>query len=131
MYGTVNELCARLRHDYRPDELITLIIWRKEDVQNVLGEENVSDETAAEIVCYLATWDKDAQHAAGVGAETLRVIADNVRRAAGRHHRAVTIAASDLSILTRAAGQHLDTGSGEDPGPVREAIRRAVCAIKR
>ncbi|WP_168403383.1 DUF1380 family protein [Erwinia amylovora] len=41
MYGNVNELCARLRENYRADELMTLIIWCKEDVQKVIDDEHI------------------------------------------------------------------------------------------
>jgi len=32
MYGTVNQLCARLQQRFKSDELMTLIIWTTEDV---------------------------------------------------------------------------------------------------
>jgi len=50
MYGTVNELCSRLLQRYKSDELMTLIIWTKEDVLAVLDDESVTEETAADIV---------------------------------------------------------------------------------
>lgn len=131
MYGTVNALCTRLQQHYKADELMTLIIWTKEDVQKVLRNEHITEETAAEIVCDLAKWDRDAQHETGVGAETLRAIADGIRYAAGKRNRPVTIAASDLDILAGAVGRYLDMGSEEDSGAIEEAVRRAHHAIKQ
>ncbi len=74
MYGTVSQLYHRLKTEFQGEEKITLIILRKEDVMKVLRDEHLTEETAAEIVCDITTWDRDAQHEAGVGAETVRFI---------------------------------------------------------
>ncbi|WP_210524053.1 DUF1380 family protein [Pantoea ananatis] len=50
MYGTVNEICEQLRLRYKSDELMTLIIWTKEDVRDVLDSAQITDETADEIL---------------------------------------------------------------------------------
>ena len=110
---------------------MTLIIWRKEDVMKVLSEEHITEETAAEIVCDLSTWDRDAQHEAGVGVETLRFIASGVRYAGGRRHRPVTVTAYDLAVLAEAAERLLNTGGDEDPSEIEEALRRAYHAINQ
>ncbi|KDA94303.1 DUF1380 family protein [Pantoea agglomerans] len=44
MYGTVSQLCNRLKAQFEGDQKITLIIWRKEDVMRVMGEEHVTGE---------------------------------------------------------------------------------------
>lgn len=129
MYGTVSQLCHRLKTQFQGEEKITLIIWRKEDVLKVLSEEHITEETAAEIVCDIATWDRDAQHEAGVGAETLSFIASGVRYAAARRNRPVTVSASDLEILAEAAGRLLETGGDDDPRAIEEALSRAWQAI--
>jgi hypothetical protein len=129
MYGTVSQLCNRLKAQFEGDQKITLIIWRKEDVMRVMGEEHVTGETAAEIVCDLATWDRDAQHEAGVGAETLRVLADNICYAAARHNRLVTLSASDVEILVQAAGRQPVAGADGETGAIHDALRRARHAI--
>ncbi|PAW31253.1 hypothetical protein CIL06_23010 [Pantoea vagans] len=129
MYGTVSQLCNRLKAQFEGDQKITLIIWRKEDVMRVMGEEHVTAETAAEIVCDLATWDRDAQHEAGVGAETLRVLADNICYAAARHNRLVTLSASDVEILVQAAGRQPVAGADGETGAIHDALRRARHAI--
>ncbi|MEN4559558.1 DUF1380 family protein [Pantoea agglomerans] len=121
MYGTVSQLCNDLKAQFEGDKKITLIIWRKEDVIRVMGEDHVTAETAAEIVCDLATWDRDAQYEAGVGAETLRVLADNIRYAAGQRSRLVTLSASDLEIL---AHRLRDTGVDRETDAVQEALKR-------
>lgn len=131
MYGTVNELCARLLQRYKSDELMTLIIWTKEDVLAVLDDESVTEETAGEIVCDIATWDRDAQHEAGVGAETLRVLADNIRYAAAQRSRPVTLSAGDLEILVQAAGRLPDAGAGRETDAIQAALRRAYLAINK
>ncbi|ORM75732.1 hypothetical protein HA42_19995 [Pantoea deleyi] len=131
MYGTVSQLCNDLKIQFEGDRKITLIIWRKEDVIRVMGEEHVTAETAAEIVCDLATWDRDAQHEAGVGAETLRVLADNTRYAAGQLSRPVTLSAGDLEILMQAAGRLPDAGSGRQTDAIQAALRRAYLAINQ
>lgn len=129
MYGTVSQLCNRLKAQFQADQKITLIIWRKEDVMRVMGEEHVTAETAAEIVCDLATWDRDAQHEAGVGAETLRVLADNICYAAERRNRLVTLSACDVEILVQAAGRLRYAGVDGEAGAVQGAIRRIYLAI--
>ncbi|WP_210510642.1 DUF1380 family protein [Pantoea ananatis] len=50
MYGTVNEIYEQLRQRYKSDELMTLIIWTKEDVRDVLDNTQITDETADEIL---------------------------------------------------------------------------------
>lgn len=131
MYGTVSQLCNDLKIQFESDKKITLIIWRKEDVMRVMGEDQVTAETAAEIVCDLATWDRDAQHEAGVGAETLRVLADNIRYAAGQRNRPVTLSAGDLEILMQAAGRLPDAGAGRQTDAIQAALRRAYLAINQ
>lgn len=129
MYGTVSQLCNRLKAQFQGEQKITLIIWRKEDVMRVMGEEHVTSETAAEIVCDLATWDRDAQHEAGVGAETLRVLAENICYAAGRHNRLVTLSASDVEILVQAARRLHDTGVDREAGAIHEALKRVYLLL--
>lgn len=129
MYGTVSQLCNRLKAQFQGEQKITLIIWRKEDVMRVMGGEHVMSETAAEIVCDLATWDRDAQHEAGVGAETLRVLADNIRYATGRLNRLVTLSASDVEILEQAASKLRDTGVDGETDAVQEALKRVYLSL--
>ncbi|MEJ1269037.1 hypothetical protein WDV93_25220 [Pantoea ananatis] len=131
MYGTVSQLCHRLKTEFQGDEKITLIIWCKEDVMRVLRDGHITEGTAAEIVCDISTWDRNAQHEAGVGAETLRFIASGVRHAAGRRNRPVTIAASDLAVLAEATERLLNTGGDEDTSETEEALRRAYHAINQ
>ncbi|MGC0793515.1 DUF1380 family protein [Pantoea agglomerans] len=131
MYGTVSQLCNRLKAQFEGDQKITLIIWRKEDVMRVMGEEHVTGETAAEIVCDLATWDRDAKHEAGVGAETLRILADNIRHSAGWRNRPVTLSASDVEILVKAAGRQPVAGAGKETDAIQEALRRAYLAVNQ
>ena len=129
MYGAVSQLCNRLKAQFEDDQKITLIIWRKEDVMRVMGEEHVTGETATEILCDLATWDRDAQHEAGVGAETLRILADNIYYAAGKRNRLVTLSASDVEILVQSASRLHDAGAEGESGAVQEALRRVNLAI--
>lgn len=129
MYGTVSQLCNDLKMQFEAEKKITLIIWRKEDVMRVMGEEHVTSETAAEIVCDLATWDRDAQHEAGVGAETIRVLAHNIHYAAAQRNRLVTLLASDVEILVQAAGRVHDTGADREAGAFKEVLRRVYFAI--
>jgi hypothetical protein len=131
LYGTVSQLCNDLKIQFEGDKKITLIIWRKEDVIRVMGEEHVTAETAAEIVCDLATWDRDAQHEAGVGAETLHELADNIRYAAGQRSRLVTLSAGDLEILMQAAGRLPDAGAGRQTDAIQAALRRAYLAVNQ
>ncbi|WP_273759615.1 DUF1380 family protein [Pantoea ananatis] len=131
MYGTVSQLCHRLKTEFQGEEKITLIIWRKEDVMKVLSDDPITEETAAEIVCDISTWDRDAQHEAGVGAETVRFMASAVRHAAARRHRPVTVTASDLAVLAEATERLLNTGGDEDPSEIEEALRRAYHAINQ
>lgn len=129
MYGTVSQLCNRLKAQFQGEQKITLIIWRKEDVMRVMGGEHVTSETAAEIVCDLATWDRDAQHEAGVGADTLRVLADNIRYAAGRLNRLVTLSASDVEILVQAASKLRDKDVDGETDAVQEALKRVYLSL--
>ncbi|WP_336749891.1 DUF1380 family protein [Pantoea vagans] len=131
MYGTVSQLCNDLKMQFEAEKKITLIIWRKEDVMRVMGGEHVTAETAAEIVCDIATWDRDAQHEAGVGAETLRVLADNIRYAAAQRSRPVTLSAGDVEILVQAAGRLPDAGAGRQTDVIQAALRRAYLAINQ
>lgn len=129
MYGTVSQLCNRLKAEFQGDRKITLIIWRKEDVMRVMGEDHVTAETAAEIVCDLATWDRDAQHEAGVGAETIRVLADNIHYAVAQRTRLVTLSASDVEILVQVADRMLATSGSGDVGAVQKVLKRIYLAI--
>ncbi|MGC0928870.1 DUF1380 family protein [Pantoea agglomerans] len=129
MYGTVSQLCNRLKAQFEDDQKITLIIWRKEDVMRVMGEDHVTAETATEIVCDLATWDRDAQHEAGVGAETIRVLADNIRYAAGQRNRLVTLSTGYLEILVQAAGRKPATSGSGDVGVDQRVLRRIYLSI--
>ncbi|MFV9671362.1 DUF1380 family protein [Pantoea sp. KXB25] len=131
MYGTVSQLCSRLKSQFQGEEKITLIVWRKEDVMKVLSDEHLTEETAAEIVCDLATWDREAQHEAGVGAETLRVLADNIHYAAAQRNRLVTLLASDVEILLQAAGRLPDAGAGRETDALQAALRRACLAMNQ
>lgn len=129
MYGTVSQLCNRLKAEFQGDRKITLIIWREEDVMRVMGEGLVMAETAAEIVCDLASWDRDAQHEAGVGTDTLRVLADNICYAAGRRNRLVTLSVSDVEILVQAAGRLRDKGAYGEKSAVQDALKRICIAL--
>ena len=77
MYGTVNEICEQLRQGYKSDELMTLIIWTKEDVRDVLDSAQITDETANEILQQIDGISD--QHEYGVSLETLQAVLDNIR----------------------------------------------------
>ncbi|WP_313653485.1 hypothetical protein [Pantoea sp.] len=42
MYGTVSQLCNRLKIQFEAHKEITLISWRKEDVMIVMDEAHVT-----------------------------------------------------------------------------------------
>lgn len=100
MYGTVNELCARLLQRYKSDELMTLIIWTKEDVRAVLDDESVTEETAADIVQQIS--GLDAQHDYGVSLETLQAVLEGIREEE-KQARVATVPAAALETAIRVA----------------------------
>jgi hypothetical protein len=100
MYGTVNELCARLLQRYKSDELMTLIIWAQEDVLAVLDDESVAEETAADIV--RQNEGLDAQHKYGVSLETLQAVLENIREEE-EQARLTTVPAAALKTALKAA----------------------------
>lgn len=137
MYGTVNEICARLAQRYRADELMTLIIWTKEDVLAVLDDENVSDNAAGEILCRIAS--VDAQHEYGVSEDTLRAIADMMRDEA-EQAREVTLPAAAAESVVHLAREFMrlhDAQNGAEGAAARlypaqaEALRRVGAALEQ
>lgn len=113
MYGTVNDICEQLRHFYRSDELMTLIIWTKEDVRDVLDDTQLTDETADEILQQI-DGIKD-QHEYGVSLETLQAVLDSIREEE-RQAREATVPAAALEIALRVAWDFMrleDAQSGE------------------
>ncbi|MDF7788436.1 DUF1380 family protein [Pantoea stewartii] len=125
MYGTVNELCARLTDKYSADERMTLIVWTREEVLALLDDENVSAEAADKILCRIAGVDE--QHKYGVCQDTLKAIF----YAAEEHDRLVTVTVSDLAVMAEAVERLLNTGGDDDPRDIEEALRRAYHAINR
>lgn len=113
MYGTVNELCARLRSCFKPDELMTLIIWTKNDVLAVLDDSRITDEIADEILRRIE-W-QDGQHDSGVGLDALQGIAQSLLDEA-EQAREATVPAAALEIALRVAWSFMrleDAQSGE------------------
>lgn len=113
MYGTVNEICEQLRQRYKSDELMTLIIWTKEDVRDVLDSAQITDETADEILQQIDGISD--QHEYGVSLETLQAVLDNIREQE-RQAREVTVPAAALEIALRVAWDFMrleDAQSGE------------------
>ncbi|WP_367144391.1 DUF1380 family protein [Pantoea stewartii] len=113
MYGTVNEICEQLRLRYKSDELMTLIIWTKEDVRDVLDSAQITDETADEILQQID--GLDAQHEYGVSHETLQAVLDSIREEE-RQAREATVPAAALEIALRVAWDFMrleDAQSGE------------------
>lgn len=137
MYGTVNALCARLTEQFRADELMTLIVWTKEDVLAVPDDESVSADAAAEILCRIA--GVDAQHEYGVSQDTLQAIADMMRGEA-EQAREVTLPATAAETVLHLAGEFMrlhNAQSGEDGAAARlypaqaEALRRVGAALEQ
>ncbi|KMV67882.1 hypothetical protein WB66_22635 [bacteria symbiont BFo1 of Frankliniella occidentalis] len=104
MYGTVNTLCARLLQRHNADEMISLIIWTKEDVLAVLDDDSVTEAQAAEILAQIE--GIDGYHEYGVGEETLRAMLENVRESA-RAEREVRVTAGTLERIARLAGEYI------------------------
>ncbi|MGC0946859.1 DUF1380 family protein [Pantoea agglomerans] len=130
MYGTVNALCARLMQRYKSDELMTLIIWTKEDVLAVLDDESVTEETAAEIVQQIS--GLDAQHDYGVSLETLQAVLENIREEE-KQARMATVPAAALETALRVAWDFMrleDAQNGEGASARRfPAETAALCRI--
>ncbi|MEN4564341.1 DUF1380 family protein [Pantoea agglomerans] len=119
MYGTVNELCARLLQRYKSDELMTLIVWTKEDVLAVLDDESVTEETAADIVQQIS--GLDAQHDYGVSLETLQAVLENIREEE-KQARVATVPAAALETAIRVAWDFMrleDAQNGEGASACR------------
>jgi len=103
MYGTVNELAARLLRDYPTHEKLTLIIWSLQDVHDYAEEPALTDAEAGQI---LADIDTLCTHEGGVGGETIRTMAENMREKA-RAMREITIPAHALDQVYRLAAEFL------------------------
>ena len=137
MYGTVNEICEQLRQRYKSDELMTLIIWTKEDVIDVLDDESVSADAADEILCRIAS--VDAQHLYGVSQDTLQAITDMMRDEK-EQAREVTLPATAAETVVNLEWEFMrlhDAQSGEDGAAARlypaqaEALRRVGAALEQ
>ena len=100
MYGTVNALCARLMQHFKSDELMTLIIWTKEDVLAVLDDSRITDEAAEEILRRIE-WQDD-QHDTGVGLDELQSLAQSLLDEA-EQVREATVPAAALETAIRVA----------------------------
>ncbi|WP_273759617.1 DUF1380 family protein [Pantoea ananatis] len=137
MYGTVNEICEQLRLRYRSDELMTLIIWTKEDVRDVLDSAQITDETADEILQQIDGIND--QHEYGVSLETLQAVLDNIREEE-RQAREVTLPATAAETVVQLAWEFMrlhDAQSGEEGAAARlypaqaEALRRVGAALEQ
>ncbi|MEN4931805.1 DUF1380 family protein [Erwinia billingiae] len=80
MYGTVNELAARLLRDYPADEMLTLIIWSREDVRDFVADLMLTEEEAGRILADIDSLHET--HESGVGEVTVRIMAENMREEA-------------------------------------------------
>ncbi|MGE9553635.1 DUF1380 family protein [Erwinia amylovora] len=103
MHGTVNELAARLLREYTADAELTLIIWSLDDVHDYAGEPALTDAEAGQL---LAEIDTLCTHEGGVGEETIRMMAENMREEA-RALREVTVPAHALEQVLRLAAEFL------------------------
>lgn len=133
MYGTVNEICEQLRLRYKSDELMTLIIWTKEDVRDVLDSAQITDETADEILQQIDGISD--QHEYGVSLETLQAVLDNIREEE-RQAREVTVPAAALEIALRVAWDFMrlkdaQSGEGRPRGCIRTKHRRFFMSVPR
>lgn len=129
MYGTVNELCARLMAEYPQDEDIMLIVWTTADVLDVLRHENITEAMAVRI---LAGVDgMEGQHEAGVGLETLQCFREALEEE-DAWQREITVPAAALQKVMALAGEFLrltDTESGE--GAAQRLYREEADALQR
>ncbi|CAX53624.1 Conserved uncharacterized protein (plasmid) [Erwinia billingiae Eb661] len=134
MYGTVNELAARLLRDYPADEMLTLIIWSREDVRDFVADLMLTEEEAGRILADIDNLHET--HECGVGEVTVRIMAENMREEA-RALRDVTVPAHALENVVRLAAEFLrmaeiECGEGAakrlyEQGPDAVAkIRRAL-----
>ncbi|RAH26735.1 DUF1380 family protein [Pantoea agglomerans] len=130
MYGTVNELCARLKQRFKSDELMTLIIWTKEDVLAVLDDSRITQEAADEILRRIE-WQDD-QHDKGVGLDVLQSLAQNLLDEA-EQAREATVPAAALETAIRVAWDFMrleDAQNGEGASARRfPAETAALCRI--
>lgn len=130
MYGTVNELCARLQQHFKSDELMTLIIWTKEDVLAVLDDSRITEETADEILLRIE-WQDD-QHDKGVGLDALQSLAQKLLDEA-EQAREATVPAAALEMAIRVAWDFMrleDAQNGEGASARRfPAETAALCRI--
>lgn len=116
MYGTVNEVCAKLRRAYSPEQNIALIVWSEEDVRETLPDADITPGEAAEIVANITSLD--GVHEYGVGQETIQVMLDGIREEAEKT-REMTVPAAGLALVIRLAGAFLareDAEGGEGSG---------------
>ncbi|WP_429323789.1 DUF1380 family protein [Pantoea agglomerans] len=130
MYGTVNALCARLMQHFKSDELMTLIIWTKEDVLAVLDDSRITDEAAEEILRRIE-WQDD-QHDTGVGLDELQSLAQSLLDEA-EQVREATVPAAALETAIRLAWDFMrleDAQNGEGAFARRfPAETAALCRI--
>lgn len=130
MYGTVNALCARLMQCFKSDELMTLIIWTKEDVLAVLDDSGITDEAAEEILRRIE-WQDD-QHDTGVGLDALQNLAQSLLDEA-EQAREATVPAAALETALRVAWDFMrleDAQNGEGASARRfPAETAALCRI--
>jgi len=103
MHGTVNELAAALLREYPADEKLTLIIWSLQDVHDYAEDTALTDAEAGQL---LADIDTLCTHEGGVGGETIRIMAENMREEA-RAKREITVSAHTLEQVYRLAAEFL------------------------
>lgn len=104
MYGTVNELAARLLRVYPADEKLTLIIWAREDVRDFVADMALTEEEAGRILEDIDSLHET--HESGVGEVTIRIMAENIREEA-RAKREVIVPALALENVCRLAAEFL------------------------
>ncbi|MFC7506371.1 hypothetical protein ACFQUX_01605 [Pantoea stewartii] len=115
---------------YKSDELMTLIIWTKEDV---LDSAQITNETDDEILQQIDGISD--QHEYGVSLETLQAVLDNIREEE-RQAREATVPAAALEIALRVAWDFMrleneQSGEGRPRGCIRTKHRRFYMSAPR
>lgn len=129
MYGTVTDVCEKLKGRFPQNEEIKVIVWTTADVMEVLSGENITEAMAARI---LAMMDgMDGLHESGVGLETLQCIREQLEEQDDWQQQ-ITVPAAALKKVMALAGEFLrltEIESGE--GAARRLYLEESDALQR
>lgn len=123
MYGTANQICARLLTSVRTEQKLSVIVITEDELREILANDELCPELAADVLAGLS----QAYQAGGEVISCATVGALYARVKAEREKVKVTVCQEQLAAvvnLARAEGAHIyRAGEDEETTRARAALR--------